>query len=390
MLSLSKQYFKDFRMAKKDTKLTGKYLDEDILFLMLKLIDYPDCELKTFNFDELDLLNFKKPISYLAFQAISEIKSFSEIQLSNFQFDRYGVFYSDKKGIKNHFHKVIYENKSKKTVEPLKNLLENNFTLSDLEQLEKEQKFRFPLLLGGVNFKITVTQKLQEDLIDYLKGYTKIFEKGKLQKTTNPYFVFADHKKIFQEKVSRDYDKYKSINIVLNDFEFEKDFRLLECVLILDFHGDIKINSIVSKKNSNGKNSFVVSIDLSDEFLKKIGKFSKVDKPKCFIDDRFTFFQINKNTDPIKIGNAKSEKCRLLKCLTDFFERERTIETAFEIAYKKGFDRKTGKDPNQFSIPEKIKIIKGTWKELQRDGKLKGFQIKFGKFSKAIKMTFAD
>lgn len=380
-------------MPKKTTR--NEYLDEDLLFLILKLLDYPNGVERTFNFDELNLLNFKKPILYPAFDAIYQINNAYGIQLDNFRFDRYGVFYSDKKVVRNHFYKILYANKIQWLDNPLKNIIENHFTLLDLKRLEEEQKLYFPLLLEGINFEIIITQKLQDKLLHYIKKYIKLFEGNKLQKNNNLYRNFEDCEKIFRAKIVNDYDKYNHTNLVLKDFEFENDFRLLECILALDFNGDIKINHIISEKNSTGKNIFIVSFELSNNFLEKIGR-SKNDKqretPSCFIKNESIFFQITSKATPKKIGRTNTQKSRLLQCLVeDFkFNRERTIDSAFEIAYKQGFNRKTGKYPNQFSTKEKKIILENTFKELRRAGMSGDFKLTFNKSNKTIRMAFSS
>lgn len=382
-------------MPEKDTDITEKYLDEDILFFMLKLIDYPDRKLKTFNFDKLNSLNFKKPISGAIFLAILEINNFCKITLSDFEFDRNNVFYSGKEGliVKNHFNKIIHTNSISKSGQILEKVLENNFTLSDLQKIFVNQEIYFPMLLGGINFKITVTQELQSDLIAYLKKYAKLFEKDKLQKITEPYRLFADHEDIFQRISGNGYDKYRSANLVLKDFEFEKDFRLLEYILVLDFNGDIKINSIGSIKNSDGKNSFVVSINLSDKFLKKIertGKKEATEIPRYDIDpeNKIAIFKANGKAESIEIKQLNTQKSRFLKCLIDDYKhgRERTIESVFEIVYENKFNRKTGKYPHQFSNEKKVSLLKGKLKDLHREKILKNYELKFSENKKAVKM----
>ena len=112
--------------------MTDKYLDEDILFLILKLIDYPDCDIKTYNFDKLKFFNFKKPVEFLAIQAILEINEIFEIKLTDFEFNRDDLFYLDKrKDLESFFQK--HETKSK----PLKNIIENKFCLSDIKNIKK-------------------------------------------------------------------------------------------------------------------------------------------------------------------------------------------------------------------------------------------------------------
>ena len=361
------------------------FMDEDALFLILKLIDYPDMELKTFNFDELMLLNFKKPFLCPAFSAVSEINKEYGMHLDNFQFDRQGFFYLENHAIKNHFNELIHANPIKKIDIPLKKVIEGNFVLTELEQLAKEQPRKFPLVLSGANFKISVTNKLQDDLISYLKKYVKIFRKNQLRSVTQIYWNRDEHEKIFQTRAGDDFDRYKKVDLVLKDFEFEKEFRLLECVLMLDFNGDIKINNITSVKNADKKNEFAISVELSDIFLKKIKKSKMATNdvdPRCFIEANTAFFQVDDESAPISIGRADTQKYRLLKCLTDNFNVARSIESAFDIACKKGFNRTKGMDPRALPIKEKTQILVDTCKDLHRSGVPKEFKFKIGaKFS---------
>ncbi|MDD2766341.1 MAG: hypothetical protein PHH40_01085 [Candidatus Moranbacteria bacterium] len=374
------------KSATKETKKLA-YIDEDILFLILKLIDYPYGEQKSFDFEEIQFFNFKKPALLYVFQTISQINSAYGIQLKQFEFDRYGLFYADKKGIKEHLYQMCHPDPLQKYTS-VKRIIENKFTLTDLEEVFQKQEKISAVLFSGVNFKITMTEKARNGLHSFIKSYAKAFSEDNLQKVNIAYLNFSDHEAIFEKRARTDYEKYGE-GLVLKDFEFGEDFRLLDCMLALEENSDVKINSLGSEKNARDESRFFVSIDLQKKFLKKIGMKAVKRKvaPTCFIKEKIGFLQIAGEV-AIKIGGKDTQKFKLLECLVKNFGDGRNIDAVYVDIRKEPLNISTVNFGKQLNHTERFNFVKNTRGELQRDKKLKDFQFKIDKKQNIIFMTF--
>lgn len=380
-------------MPKKDQKIKPRYKDEDVLFLMLELIDFPDSKLKTFNFDELGRLNFKNPITYKAFGLMSELNKACKIELADFQFDRHNLFYLDKKGFKNYLNEIIYKTRGQQSSNSLKRVMENNFSLSDLEYLEKEQNPQFLVLLSGINFKIIIKQESRDFILSDIKEYIKFFVRDGLFGTTAPFQKFSDHENIFRMKATESYRKYKSASLVLDDSQFENDFRLLDYALALDFGKEATVNSIASKTGVDNKTNFVVSLDLTDNYLRKVGLISIKEKPQFEIapNGKIAIFKNNSKSAEVKL-RIDSQKTRFIKYLVEDFRKgvARAADSLFENVYKNNFNRNTGKYPHQLPPKERLARLQGKFKDLHRVGILTDYKLEFNKENKTFRITPLD
>lgn len=348
------------------------YVDEDILFLVLKLLDYPNGRQRTYDFRALQSLNLKKPILERAFRTLSDINKLCRMQLDQFEFDKYDAHFSEKSPMQNHISSLIYHDKTEKYA-TLKKVLQKNFDFSDLEALdEKYPAFLFELI-RSINFRITITEEIAKEILKRIRMYTALFKKNNLIRTEINYLDFENHRKLFERKVSENFERTGK-TAVFSDNEFPDEFLLIYCVLALEEEGDIEIKNVSSKMI--GKHVYYfVSIEMKNRLLKRIGKSVVREslKPSYTVKGKILFFLPDgKEKSAIKIGRENSQKARLLRCLLENFGVARKIDAVYESIRPKDLDVSTRNYGNEKN-PEKV--IKQVIKELQRGGNLKGFVI---------------
>ena len=374
MVSLNCQFFKDFRMTKNKTK--NYYHDEDLLFLMLKLVDYPLGTKNTFNFDELKSFNFKKPIERIAFEQLIETENANGSITNNFQFDRHGFFFNGRKNLEDVFFTSISKNPDLDTNIALNNILRNTFGMDDLKLLYQDLQSTFFVLIEGINFKIKITDSVRKNLTNHLKKNVE-------------YIGFEDHENVLRERIKETY-REKGSNLVLKDSEFGINSRFIGYILAAEIKGDFEINSFASERDANNNCYFVASVDISNDFMKKIGVVTKEEISKeleYFIENKAAIFPASEKAVKPKI-RIDSQRFRLAECLIKDYKLGvgRALKSAFEIVYKKGFNKKTGKDLNQLSATGKIEFLREIFKDIHRKGILENFKLKFDENSKTVKI----
>ncbi len=348
------------------------YLGEDALFLILKLLDYPQGRERTHTFDELPSLNFRVPIWGVAFHVLSDLKRNYGIQLDHCEFDTYGIYFSGETNryLGVHFSNLLHDDRTEK-YGTLRKILSNTFVFSDLETLYTEQPQFLPVLISGINFRITVGEKAGEKILEDIRKYLTLFQNDALIKTDTVYLDFESHKKLFERRISEDFEK-NGTAAILSDNEFPHNFLLLHTALALEEAGDVEIKSIIGKKTHEHVR-YLVSVWIKNSLLKRIGKNTNPLRPQYAVRDRFLFFFPDGTKESaIKIGKNDSQKAKLLRYLVQNFEVGRSIQDIYENIRPDDLFVSTirfgaKKDPDG--------VVSGTIKELQRGKKLKGFEI---------------
>jgi hypothetical protein len=365
------------------------YQDEGILFLILKLLDYPSGRQRTHNFSALQSLSFKKLVLGEVFHTLSGINRLYKIQLDQFEFDKYGTYFLSKETqpLKNHFSSLIYCDEAGRYAS-LKKVLKNDFDFSDLESLhEKYAKFLFALI-SGIDFRITLTEEAGKEILKRIRGYITLFKRSVLTKTDTNYLDFENHKKLFERRISEDFEK-NGATVILSDNEFPNNFLLLHCMLALEEEGDIEIKDISNKRIHECAYHFI-SMEIKNRLVKRIGKsvVRKSLEPRCIVRGKILFFLPDgKERSGLEIGRKDSQKARLLQCLVETFGIERKIDAVYESIRPKDIEVSTRKYGGKKNPRE---IIKRTFKELQRGEKMKGFEMKINKKNNTMYLTRDD
>jgi hypothetical protein len=264
-------------MAKKDIK--NEYCDEDFLFLLLELIDFPEKEKKVFKFDEFKWLKYKRyPLVGILKSIVGLKNQTNNLEIGNCSFNPFQIEATFGKSKKMLVAGIRFADKFPLLDETisLKKILTTEFNFSDIENIATSEILDPSKFIRGINFKITVKKEFQAQIEKNIQHYCiDLFCENKLKNETNRYCTFENHKLSGFEKIKKITNKTGK-ETTFKDSDFIEEFRFLEFMLSLHFLKYIEIKS--TSLDSNG--AFAISANVKEKLLDEAKKNDKKSEKK--------------------------------------------------------------------------------------------------------------
>lgn len=236
-------------MEKSDKKYP--YFDEDFLFFLLNLVDYPDRSKKTLDFAEFKKIKFKDADKQKIFNWILDLTKEHRLKPVNFTFSG----------------KVPWE---PNTLEKLLAYLEERAINGNEENI------------GVLNFQMNIEKMVREKIYRKIERYITDFIEGKLEFDEELYPSFSFHKEKILGFLEKYLDKAGKV-LRLKSSDFANDFRFIEAVLALEAQKYFGLQSLVFEEGY---------------FLAKIITMEKL-------------ISVNKNSESKE--NRKTKKLKIIK-----------------------------------------------------------------------------
>ena len=347
----------------------AEYLDEDYLFLVLKLLDYPEMKKDEFIFSKIRTEKYKHAKASDIFYDIINFNEQGLLKIERLKLDG-----KDYRTIKKLTSLMIKLSEQQEPSLNIKKMLDNNFHVYDLEIVLSCCEFKNDIL-NLIDFDIRISKEFKQKYIKWLKGYLKLFANGKLESKTKNYPRVETQKENIKEKINEMSVRFGSI-LALKDSDFNNKYRFFECILLLEKERFLIIKDISSKRTEENLSNYSIHCELKEK---------NYSRPFWKIEGDSGFLKFGKKGEKIKIGKKDSRHFRLLKFLLEDFGLAKPINDAFEYI-KTNKDKEDSDINDPYLKPAKqIQIIRNTIKELQKKGRLGGrLKIKIGKMKKTI------
>ena len=274
--------------------------------------------------------------------------------------------------------------------------------------LYRDQKSLF--CLDKLVFKIQLTPKINGKIEKELRAYLSYFLANKIKAISPDITLFSFSKQMdalleYMQFRLASGDSMCGFAIKEGDFlrwwmqkdnlsprqlisPFEKRYNFLELLLILDFAGIIKLQTIVSQKlkDRQGDDSPLDMFWGSLDILKNV-KGLKADAiktnfqtggslPFCIEKNGWGYLKFGKYGKKKKIGKASSRHFRLLKTMLSPLGVSRTVDSVFDAIKLPEDKNDTRLQDWNTSANRKVELIKYAIKELQKGNKLES-RIRF-------------
>lgn len=247
-------------------KITKRpFHDEDFLFLVLELIDFPNGAKATFDFEEFKWLKYKTYRSIDLLATIVNLKNREGLlNLEEFHFDPFQLektFAKAKKILLAGVNTVRAFPNLAETIS-INKIMNNKFDFIDIQNIANSVIFDPEVFIRGINFKIKTNHEIKKEIEKNLRFLCELFCENKLEDVRNRYYTFENHKKFGFEIIRNITDEAGKITI-LKDSDFNEKFRFLEFMLSLHFEKYLQIEKI--SLNNNG--IFIVKATIKEKLL---------------------------------------------------------------------------------------------------------------------------
>lgn len=345
-----------------------EYLDEDCLFLALKLLDYRRMERDKFTFIEMKMEKYKHATAFEIFQNIAHFNKQGLLKIEKLNFDMSLASKKESEDIK----MLRYLSMTKAPGHPLslalQKTIDNNFNFYDLELIRNLKDYIFKF----IDFDIKINQELRQKFIEWLKNYLKLFADGKLESKTTNYPRIEIQKENIKEKINEMSVKFGSM-LALKDSNFDSEYRFFENILLLEKEKFLIIKNISSEKTEENLFSFSIHCELKEK---------SDSRPFLETEGDIGFLKFGKKREKIKIGKKDSQPFKLLKLLIENFGVKRKIDYIFEHVRNEKYN-KIEKDRycDPYLEPNRQReILENVKRELQKDKKLGSSRKKYTNF----------
>jgi len=165
--------------------------------------------------------------------------------------------------------------------------------------------------------EIEVTEKAIKIIQEELDNYLKRFRNGELIPIDKDYFEFKKQEKYFLGKIRKKTESGIANTCSFFDSEIEDGYRLFETLLILEDEKYLKIKSIANFQKPESPHFYKISFEIKNKLWKKSGLRKKKFSPECFERGSMGEFRVKKNTRWKRIDHIRSRNYLLLKFLID-------------------------------------------------------------------------
>ncbi len=336
-------------MSRKDNKIQY-YLDEDYLFLTLKLLDYPKMERGEFTFDEIKAENYKRAAVSKIFYDIANFRNQGLLKIENFKLNN-----SDYATTKTLILAMVKFPKHKLSL-TLNKIINNNFNFYDLEIVSSykcnDQVFNL------IDFDIKISRESKQIITDALQKYLKLFADEEIESPKKNYLRIEFQKENIKKKIDEISRKTRH-SLVLKSSDFNNEHRFLESILLLERERFLIIKNISSEKNREDLFNYLINCESREK------RYSH--PPFYVIKKDMGFLKFSKNGKAIKIGKTDSQHFRLLKLLLKPFRKKNGINYVFEKIETKRIKKYPESD-----LDDQMRKLEYVVKELQKKKRLGG------------------
>lgn len=336
-------------MSKQNDK-TQYYLDEDYLFLTLKLLNYPKMERDEFTFDEIKAENYKRATVSKIFYDITNFRNHGLLKIENFKLN-----HSDYATTETLMLAMVKFPKHELSL-TLNKIINNNFNFYDLEIVSSykcnDQVFNL------IDFDIKINRESRQIIIDALQEYLKLFADEEIESKTKNYPKIETQKENIKKKIKEMSVRFGSI-LALKDSDFDSEYRFFENILLLEKEKFLIIRNINSEKTDKDLSSYIIHCELKGKCNSR--------PPFYIIKKDMGFLKFSKNGKAIKIGKKDSQHFRLLKLLLKPFRKKNGINYVFEKIETKRIKKYPESD-----LYDQMRKLEYVVKELQKKKRLGG------------------
>lgn len=212
--------------------------------------------------------------------------------------------------------------------------------------------------------KIETTKQSAGNILFVINNYLNKFIKSKLRSIDGEYFKFEKQKDYFLDAIQKKIDSGIANTLSLYDSEMETGYNLFESLLILESQKYFKIENIYNCQNQTAKNYYKVEISINKRrFRVPLEKLKVPALPICTEEKGIGYLKFGTNGRKTKISRITSRPYKLLRCLTEPFGVAKPINLVYEALVNK----KDATINNPYlALNIKIRKIEFTIKELQR------------------------
>lgn len=248
------------------------FIPDDFIFLLLRLINYPDLFPHTITNESLNKIRFKK--------------------------------YDEE----NH-NKFLINLKAETGIEII---MSGNATIRE----------------------IIISETSIENIKAVIDIYLQKFRTNKLEPIREEFYRFDKQKEYFLNAIQNKIDLGFTDTLIFSDSEIEKGYSFFESFLVLEKDKYLTIKNIRNYQDKEAKDYYQIQIKIKERKFKMPAK-SVLFNPDCIGEKGVGYLKYHKNSKKIRISKVTSKPYRLLHCLSNPFGIAKKIDVVYEILTKK-------------------------------------------------------
>ena len=241
--------------------------------------------------------------------------------------------------------------------------------------IEEDGVLKIDKVAGEDRSIIKVSQKTIDFIQSALDLYIDRFIHGELTPYREEPFKFQKQKKLFLEKVEERIEGSQSIlNFSDADFaEHGEKFCFFPCLLAMVKQKEIEITKIYNERRPEAKDFYHVAFKVRSKQLEEMGvkKEKENHALKCFDRGGKGYFQIKKNTPEKEIGPKNSRHYMLLHYL---WRNGVDEQVNFKQAYN-AIQGGKGYGSSNYATDEELRVLENAQGALQKDGRIKPYRV---------------
>lgn len=205
--------------------------------------------------------------------------------------------------------------------------------------------------------QIEVGKKAIGKIWNEIENYLKRFISGELIPLGEEYFEFEKQKIYFLKKIRKKLEDGMAKTFSLYDHEIENGYRLFESLLILETQNYLEIKTIYNSQKPEEHGYFYrIVFEAKNKLRKNILPRKRRLSPECFSSGDKGFFRVKKNSREKFVGKANSRHFLLLKFLVENGVGQiSSFKEAFEAIRRGKYYSKKSHHDEEFSALENAK-----------------------------------
>lgn len=213
--------------------------------------------------------------------------------------------------------------------------------------------------------EIIVSDESAAKILEAIEKYLVRFKKGRLIPIEGNSFDYPKQRQYFLKLIQSKVEEIGTKTIQLTDGEIEKGYRLFEGILILEREKMLKIERINNPLNKDTNDIYRIAITPN---MKRVRAAVTIDSlagqriPYCIEEDGIGYLYSPQSKDKLKISRSSARPYRLLRELAHPFGTAKTVDTVYAAIIN---GRR--KDADKYLVTnKKITTLENTKKELQK------------------------
>lgn len=217
---------------------------------------------------------------------------------------------------------------------------------------------------GGPLGKINISEQAIQNIEAAIDAYLMKFSKDKLKPIGEDCYSFEKQKDYFLARIQKKLDDGFTETLVFSDSDVETGYSLFECLLILEQQKYFVIENIYNCQDKNATEYYKIRVAINRRRFQTPPAKPKVPSiPTCTEENGVGYLKFGKYGRKIKISRSTSNPYKLLHCLIEPFRVAKTIDTVCRTLASK--DDHASIDP-YLALNVMIRKIEYTIKELQK------------------------